>query len=300
MNLFVRGLVAGFCVVSLVGCASTAEVKKAEAPPVAPAPEVVEEVEVAEPAAKVSVSSNVLFADIPFSPFNPKQPEGVHVYPISGNPGTGPFSAVVRFPAGLKMPLHSHKHSYTGMALSEGLYHGTSDAAAHDAPKGSSWSQPAGEAHVDGCKGDKPCYFLVTFDGPVNMVLEKEAVAEAKSHMTAYGDLKWTEVKGGVKMSVLKGNPKEGAFIALFDFPAGLKTNLHTHSASFDGLLVSGTHHRGKSEDALVTLTPNSVWHEPSKSPHIEKCGADERCVLWVSMDGPLDTEAVELTPTTK
>jgi beta-alanine degradation protein BauB len=300
MSLFVRGLVAGFCVVSLVGCASTAEVKKAEAPSVAPAPEVVEEVESAAPAAKVAGPSNVLFADIPFRPFNPKQPEGVHVYPISGNPGTGAFSAVVRFPAGLKMPLHSHDHNYTAVALSEGLYHGVSNAKTHDAPKGSSWHQPAGEPHVDGCKGDKPCYFVITFDGPVNMVPEKTPIAETKSHVTAYGDLTWKEVKGGVKMSVLKGNPKEGAFIALFDFPAGLQTNIHTHSASFDGLVLSGTHHRGKNADSLVTLTPNSVWHEPAKSPHMEKCGAKERCVVWIAMDGPLDTEAVELTPSAK
>ena len=101
----------------------------------------------------------------------------------------------------------------------------------------------------------------------------------------------------GIHVYPLVGNPKEGAFQALFDFPAGMSTNVHTHSASFTGALVSGTHHRGPSPDSLVTLTEGSVWSEPAESPHMEKCGAESRCIIAASMDGPLDTKAVELTP---
>ena len=72
---------------------------------------------------------------------------------------------------------------------------------------------------------------------------------------------------------------------------------MHAHTASFSGGLLSGTHHRGASPDALDTLTDGAVWSEPAGSPHMEKCGAEQSCVLVGAFDGPLDTHNVELTP---
>jgi quercetin dioxygenase-like cupin family protein len=275
-----------------VGCATTQTAQAPEAQTEAPA-----EAPAQEAAAPAAVSNNVVFADVPFKAFNPKQPDGLHVYPLSGNPGAGAFTAIVKMPAGFKTPLHTHTFAYDGVALSGGLFHGVSATDIHDVEKGSVWRQPADEAHIDGCKSETPCYMLVSFEGAVDMKPAESPAAEPKGTMTKPADLQWNEVKGGVKMSVLRGNPKQGAFLALFDFPAGMQTNVHTHSASFDGALLSGTHHRGPSADSLVTLTPSSVWHEAANTGHMEKCGAEERCVMFASFAGPLDTHAVVLTP---
>ena len=73
---------------------STTE-KPAETPPVATA---------TTAAAPAIESANFAFADIPFKPFNPKKPEGIHVFPFLGSPNAGGFSAIVRMPPGLSLP----------------------------------------------------------------------------------------------------------------------------------------------------------------------------------------------------
>ncbi len=277
-------LVVGLC----FGCATTTT----------QAPEATPETPAAEASAAAPASASIVFEDIPFQPFNPKQPEGIHVYPIQGNPKAGAFTAIVRFPANFMMPLHSHDFAYDGVALSDGLVHGTSDGDIHEVPNGSFWRQPAKEAHVDGCKSDTFCYFVVSFEGPVNLVMEKEAATEPKGTMTKKDAIEWKEVRGGVKMASIRGDHTKGPFLALIDFPAGMTTNVHTHSHSFGGVMLSGTHHRGPDANSLVTLTPNSVWKEAANAPHMEKCGEEGNCVFFIAFDGPLDHKDVVLTPT--
>ena len=252
-------------------------------PPVAPAP---------PPLVK-----NLDFAEIPFAPFNPDQPEGIHVYTLSGDSKTGPFNAIVRFPAGHNTPLHSHKASYIGVSLSDGFVYGHTTDSGTALPKGSFWQQPGGEPHRDSCTAADFCYIMVSFDGAIDMTPAEAPAETVTASITPADKVQWKEVKGGVKMAVAHGNPQEGAFVALIDFPAGMTTNVHSHTAQFTGALLSGSHMRGPRADALKTLSERSVWHEPRKLPHMEKCGPDANCVFAVHMDGPLDTKDVELTP---
>jgi len=251
-----------------------------------------------EPAAEESTAAtNIQLADIKFAPFDPEKPEGIHVYPIVGNPREGAFNAIVRLPPGHTSPLHSHTASYSGVSLTEGHVHSATTELGDPLPKGSTWHQPAGEPHVDACRSEEPCLFVVFFEGAVDMNPAEEPAAEPKATVNRADQMKWTEAKGGVMMSVIHGNPKEGAFQALLDFPAGMATNVHTHTAAFSGALVSGTHHRGPAEDQLVTLTSGAVWHEAAEAPHMEKCGDESRCIIVAGMDGAMDTSNVELTP---
>jgi len=282
-------------------CASTSATKKDAAPEAAAEPAPAEaapaEAAPAEEAPAAQSARNLNLADIPFAPFNPEQPEGIHVYPITGNPQAGAFNAIARFPAGYRSPLHSHTANYTGIAMSEGMVHGSTADAAEPLPKWSHWYQPAGEPHVDACVSEEPCYMLGFFDGAIDMLPAEAPAAEPKVRVTRGDAIQWVEVKAGVQMAVINGNPKEGAFQTLFQFPAGMTTNIHTHSAAFTGALLSGAHQRGPSADELVSLTEGAVWSEPAGSAHMEKCGSESSCIFAGAMNGPLDTEAVELTP---
>ena len=240
---------------------------------------------------------NLNLSDVPFAPFDPNKPAGIHVYPIEGDPSDGAFNAIVRLPARYRSPLHSHTAGFSGVTMSEGLVHGATADAADPLPKGSNWYQPAGEPHVDACVSETPCYLLAFFEGAVDMI-PADAPAEAPVMKVNRGDqLEWTEVKGGVKMFAVHGNHKEGPFKALFQFPAGMATNVHTHTAAFTGALLSGNHQRGTGPDQLVQLTEGAVWNQPAGTPHMEKCGEEANCIFAASMDGPLDTNAVELSP---
>jgi len=268
------------------------------AAPEEPQPEAEEAEAATEVEAEAPSSSNLQLADIPFAAFDPEKPEGIHVYPISGDPRAGAFNAIVRMPAGFATPLHTHEAAFSGVTLTEGLVHSATTEDDQPLPKGSFWHQPAGEAHIDACKSEDPCLMLAFFEGAVDMTPAEAPAAEPTMTVTRADAIEWTEVKGGVQMAVIHGNPKEGAFHALFDFPAGMATNVHTHSAAFTGALISGTHHRGPSAEQLVTLTDGAVWNEVAGTPHMEQCGTESNCVVAAAMDGALDTEAVELTQT--
>jgi quercetin dioxygenase-like cupin family protein len=200
-------------------------------------------------------------------------------------------------PGGFKSPLHTHSKAFSAVTLSDGVIHGSSMEGAKTLPKGSAWHQPANEAHFDGCEGDKFCYFIVFFEGAVDMKPAEGPTENPQVKVMPADQIKWVEVKGGVKMAIINGNPKEGAFTAMFEFPAGMSTNVHTHTAGFSGALVFGSHQRGPAADKLVTLTEGSVWREPAGSPHMEKCGAERSCVMAGHFTGPLDTKNVEITP---
>ena len=239
-------------------------------------------------------------ADIPWRPFNPKKPEGIHVYAIKGDPSKGPFTALVKMPPGGEAPLHVHSAAYVGVALTEGFVHGATAADAKPLPKFSSWVQPAGGSHVNGCQSESPCVFMVSFQGAVDMTPVEAPQEGAGEKVMNLGDaIAWKLVREdmpkGPKMFPIHGDPKEGAFEAIIWFPAGMSTNVHTHSSGFAASVLAGNHHRGPSADALVALGPGSVWHEASDAPHMEKCEGPEPCIFAISFDGPLDTKAVEL-----
>ncbi|MGB0591140.1 MAG: DUF4437 domain-containing protein [Myxococcota bacterium] len=234
-------------------------------------------------------------------PFNPEKPEGIHVYIIKGDPSKGAFSALVKMPPGAKAPLHIHSADYVGVSLTDGFVSGADEATAAMLPKFSSWVQPGGASHFNACQSEAPCVFMVSFKGAVDMKPVEAAVEGTFEKKETAGDaIPWKVVREGMenspKMFVIHGNPKEGAFEAIFWFPPGMSTNIHTHSASFAAAVLQGEHHRGESAEAVKALGPGSVWHEVAGSPHMEKCAGPEACIFAVSFDGPLDTQNVELT----
>ena len=91
--LFVIGLSIAACSQANVKEVTPAPVKTPTAPEVAEAP--------------APTAASMQFADIPWKPSNPKAPQGVMVHILSGNPKDGAFNAIVKVPAGKKIPLHS-------------------------------------------------------------------------------------------------------------------------------------------------------------------------------------------------
>ena len=274
-------------VVSMVAC-SQANVKE-----VTPSPKQEAEVTRAVQAASIE------FADIPWKASNPKAPQGVLIHVLSGDPSKGAFNAIVKMPAGMKLPLHTHSADFNGVTLSGGMVHAAQTGVGEPLPKGSVWVQPANEPHVDECHGEEDCIFLVFFNGAIDTNFVDTPSSDPKMVVTPADKVVWKalrpEMENGPKMAVISGDPQKGSFSALFQLPAGMTTNVHTHTAGFVGAIISGTHHRGVSADQLVTLTNGGVWSEKSGAPHMEKCGDKETCVFAVQMDGALDQKNVEI-----
>jgi quercetin dioxygenase-like cupin family protein len=127
-----------------------------------------------ETAAEASTMVLTAAADIAFKPINPEQPEGPGMVPVSGDMTSGPFTALVRFPAGVMSPKHSHSASYSAAVISGSVSHGEGDALT----AGSYWNQVGGGVHVTGCSSDTDCIFFVAMDGAMDMTPAEEAATE--------------------------------------------------------------------------------------------------------------------------
>jgi len=73
---------------------------------------------------------------------------------------------LVKFNKGFSSPPHIHNITYRGIVI-EGVMHNDDPNAAHFwLPKGSYWTQPAGEPHITAAKGQTNIIFLEIDQGP--------------------------------------------------------------------------------------------------------------------------------------
>ena len=103
--------------------------------------------------------------------------------------------------------------------------------------------------------------------------------------------------KGPELAAVSGGNGGGGSFF--LRLPPGSKPGLHTHSADYHAILVSGTHKHwlpGGDKKAKA-LAPGSYWFQPGKAPHGDECVGPEPCVLFLVLSGAYDFTA---TPNAK
>lgn len=114
--------------------------------------------------------------------------------------------------------------------------------------------------------------------------------AKAPSN-TPTSDLKWVETPIGAMASAVSGDFTKGAHITCLKLPAGAKTPLHSHSASYVGIVISGnTRHavKGVPETERI-LPPGAHWTMPANVQHVSECIAGADCVVAIIQDGQFD-----------
>jgi quercetin dioxygenase-like cupin family protein len=91
-----------------------------------------------------------------------------------------------------------------------------------------------------------------------------------------------------IGMQLLYEDPKSGAEHYLVRYPAGLKTQLHRHTAAHTIVVLEG---RLKVNDQVVG--PGAYCHFPAREPmfHAPVGGA---CLFINMFDGPSDVESLE------
>ncbi|MEJ7603690.1 MAG: hypothetical protein WKG01_37730 [Kofleriaceae bacterium] len=74
--------------------------------------------------------------------------------------------------------------------------------------------------------------------------------------------------------------------------PAGYKPGLHTHTADYHAVVVSGTprHWLAGGELKAKPLGPGSYWFQPGKLPHGDECVGSESCILFFILSAPFDS----------
>jgi hypothetical protein len=119
-------------------------------------------------AAKPAKDATITPADqLKFTPLDPKQPDGLQIYVISGNMWKGPSTFYLKMKKG-PSPLHTHTADYWGVNIKGTTKHWGTSGNQDSAPEleaGSIWHQPGKAIHGDSCESDE-CIVLLTFKGP--------------------------------------------------------------------------------------------------------------------------------------
>jgi len=93
----------------------------------------------------------------------------------------------------------------------------------------------------------------------------------------------------GLMMFVVWGNPNEGASLILQKYPAGMDSGWHWHTAAYDGVVIQGKFTHTFEGAAPQTGGPGSVWSQPARQVHDDKCEEGGDCIIAVYFHGKLD-----------
>jgi quercetin dioxygenase-like cupin family protein len=93
----------------------------------------------------------------------------------------------------------------------------------------------------------------------------------------------------GLMMFVVWGNPNEGASLILQKYPAGMESGWHWHTAAYDGVVIQGNFTHTFEGAAPQTGGPGSVWSQPARQVHNDKCEESGDSIIAVYFHGKLD-----------
>ena len=99
----------------------------------------------------------------------------------------------------------------------------------------------------------------------------------------------------GLEMFVVRGNPNEGPSLMLQGYPAGMDSGWHWHTAAYQGIVIQGRFTHTFEGVAPQTGGPGSVWLQPARQVHHDKCEESGDCIIAVYFHDKLDFNPVPM-----
>ena len=118
--------------------------------------------------------------------------------------------------------------------------------------------------------------------------------AAAKSMVVLpYSEAKWFPIDPknpeGPQLAVASGDPQKGPSAVYLKLKKG-SAGIHSHTADYHAVLVSGTarHWDGEDGSQAKELNAGSYWFQPGKKDHGDECVSDE-CVIFLQLASKFD-----------
>ncbi len=93
-----------------------------------------------------------------------------------------------------------------------------------------------------------------------------------------------------IKMAPAYGDRSKGAHGTFGQFAPNFMAPWHTHSESYDGVVISGVMTNPfAGEENPPKMGPGSYWHVPGKSVHTTACISDTPCEFYFNSKGAFD-----------
>ncbi len=95
---------------------------------------------------------------------------------------------------------------------------------------------------------------------------------------------------GALKISPAFGDPSKGAHSTFVKLPAGFVSSLHTHSADYYAVVISGVIANAETvEEPNVPLAPGSYWFQKGQAKHVTKCLSANECIVFITQPAKFD-----------
>ncbi|WED24443.1 DUF4437 domain-containing protein [Vibrio sp. JC009] len=206
---------------------------------------------------------------------------------------------------GFLSPPHIHNINYRAIVI-EGEFH-NDDPNADDMwmPAGSVWTQPKGEVHVTGARGEHPVAYIEIEQGPYLVLpsAKKDEYPSDDSPMNIdesnivwvdAADITWLEQSGvkdadsAPKVAFLWGDMTEGKINGTFiKLPAGFKGELRSEGTAIRAITVKGnTLHQAQGSDETKMLEPGSFFGSDGQSVHQLESSKDEESIIYIRTNG--------------
>lgn len=119
-------------------------------------------------------------ADAKWMPLDPKNPKGIQISVVQGDPTKGPHTILLKMPAGSKSGVHSHTADYSAVVLQGTPTHSDTDVDAKPLAAGTTWFQPGKQNHNNNCPGAQDCISFISMAGPSDFIPAAPPPAPAK------------------------------------------------------------------------------------------------------------------------
>ncbi|MDJ0510022.1 MAG: DUF4437 domain-containing protein [Crocosphaera sp.] len=247
-------------------------------------------------------------SEVEWSPLNPargdRSPQAGTLWGDRTSSGASGF--LVKFVDGFSSPPHIHNVTYRGVAISGTIHNNDPNAEKMWLPKGSYWTQPAGDVHITSAKGSDNIAYIEIEEGPY-LVLPPEKAFDSgeKSINVDESNIVWLDAsniswidKSKISTSeeephlaFLWGNPEEVELNGtLLKLQPGFSGKIHSHASTLRAVVIQGQlQYEVLGKTKVKTLEPGSYLGSKGESVHQIACEAEEDCIIYVRAEGKYD-----------
>ena len=261
-----------------------------------------EAIETAEADSAVQV---IAASEVEWTPLNPARgdssPQAGTLY--GNRAGIGPTGFLVKFADGFSSPPHIHNVTYRGMVISGLVHNDDPDAAEMWMPKGSFWTQPAGEAHITAAQGLENIAFIEIESGPYLVQPAEDASDNGERPINVHAsNLVWLDASDVRSIEVSEDSPAETspkvAFLwgtpasddeygTLLALPAGFEGELTSLGEPLQAVVVEGAPvHSVAGKVEAKPLEPGSLFRSKGNITHQLLVGSDAEALLYLRASG--------------
>jgi anti-sigma factor ChrR (cupin superfamily) len=113
--------------------------------------------------------------------------------------------------------------------------------------------------------------------------------AEAQSIAVPKATVKLVDLGGGPQLGTVWGDSSKGPHGSLLYLPAGFTSPEHTHTGTYEAVVISGTVTNNEAGAAEIPLEAGSYYRQSGQTKHVTKCISQVRCALYITQTTGFD-----------